>query len=246
MSDIVYTCQKKGKGGLKVCLLIEHKSFPDKNTPIQIGSYIFSSLLRQIVNKQELEMIIPVLLYHGRKGWEYQTLADLFKKMDPDWKKFLPDFDYIYNNLGDIPDQQVEALNNKFLAASILALKQSFEKDWLEQTALMLLVWLEYADWNLQRGSIVYLFERSGLEEGKIREIVERLPIPLKDTVMNTAEMFMEKGKKIGFEAGLEKGKAEFVVNLLKNTDFDVSKIAALANVSEQFVFAIREELLKK
>ena len=27
MSDIVYTCQRKDKGSLKVCLLIEHKSF---------------------------------------------------------------------------------------------------------------------------------------------------------------------------------------------------------------------------
>ena len=47
MSDIIYTCQKKGSPEkVKVCLLVEHKSYIDKNTPVQIGSYIFSGFMK--------------------------------------------------------------------------------------------------------------------------------------------------------------------------------------------------------
>ena len=66
-----------------------------------------------IANKESLSIIIPVLLYHGKGKWRYQTLLDLFKNPDGEWEKFLPNFDYIYNNLGVIPDEHVEALNNK-------------------------------------------------------------------------------------------------------------------------------------
>ena len=67
MSDIVYTCLKKETGeAIKVSLLIEHKSYIDKNTPIQIGSYIFSGFTKQLINKEKPTMIIPILLYHGK------------------------------------------------------------------------------------------------------------------------------------------------------------------------------------
>ncbi len=67
---------------------------------------------------------------------------------------------------------------------------------------------------------------------------------------MSTADMFIEKGKKIGFEEGLgkglERGKADFVTKLLKNTDFDIPEIAALTDVSEDYVTAIRAAILNQ
>jgi predicted transposase/invertase (TIGR01784 family) len=152
MSDIVYSCRKKdATAEIKVCLLVEHKSYPDKYTPVQIGSYIFSALQRQINNKEPLSMVIPVLLYHGQGKWKYQTLAGLFENLTDGWKQFLPDFSYIYNNLGEIPDEKVEALENKFLATSLLVLKHSFEKEWLANNSLKMLVLMATASQRLQK-----------------------------------------------------------------------------------------------
>jgi len=44
-------------------------------------------------------------------------------------------------------------------------------------------------------------------------------------------------------EEGIEKGKTVFVKNLLKNTDFDIAKIASLADVSVEFVLKIQGEM---
>lgn len=62
MSDIVYSCGRKdSKDEVKVSLLIEHKSYVDDHTPVQIGSYIFSGRFKQIRNKEKLSPIIPIL-----------------------------------------------------------------------------------------------------------------------------------------------------------------------------------------
>lgn len=60
---------------------------------------------------------------------------------------------------------------------------------------------------------------------------------------MSTLDIFVEKGRKLGLEEGIAKGKTEFILYLLKNTDFDLSKIASLANVSEEFVKNIQSNL---
>ncbi len=93
MSDIVYTCKRRdGNQFVKVSLLIEHKSHKYKNTPIQLGSYIFSGLQQQIDNKEKLSVIITILLYHGKESWQYTTLADLFENLPKEWEGFIPDW----------------------------------------------------------------------------------------------------------------------------------------------------------
>ena len=245
LSDIVYSCQRKGtKKAVKVSLLIEHKSYPDKYTPIQMGSYVFSALQKQVANKEPLSIVIPVLLYHGKGKWQYRTLAGLFEETDKDWQQYIPGFEYVYNNLGVLSDEAIERLNNKFLAASVLALKHSAEKDWLEQNASKLLILASEGPGALHKGFIIYLFSRGELKEQKV---LNSLPEPIKKTVMNTLDIYIEKGRKKGIEEGIEKGiekgKEQVVRNLLSDTDFTIAKVAALANVTEAFVKKVRTAL---
>lgn len=57
-------------------------------------------------------------------------------------------------------------------------------------------------------------------------------------SVLKTAE---EKG----MEKGIKKGKEQFVKNLLSSTGFGVAKIAALADVTEDFVKKVKMSLDK-
>lgn len=254
MSDIVYSCQlKDGKGEVKVSLLLEHKSHPDKYSPIQIGSYIFSGLLKQLeANEKKLSPIIPVLLYHGKRKWEYSTLSDLFKHVEPDWYKYIPNFDYVYTNLGELSDEHVEALGNRFLVASLLALKHAFDIKWLEDNILRIFSLLDDADENLQNKFIVYIFERSRWNEERLIMLIETLPKTLKKTVMSTMDILLEKGKrigvaegkKIGLEIGVEK-------TLLKTTrsmileGFSVDIICKVLEVNADFVNQVKSEFKK-
>ena len=55
--------------------------------------------------------------------------------------------------------------------------------------------------------------------------------------------IFIEKGKKIGIEKGIEIGKLDVVENLLRNTDFSTVKIAELTGVSEVIVNRILNKI---
>ncbi len=108
-SDSVYTCPVINTSRIvNLCLLVEHKSHPDKHTPIQIGNYIFGALQKQIKNKVPLSLVIPILLYHGKEKWNYQTLEHLFPEVEEDWKVFLPSFEFIFNNLSELTDKEIE------------------------------------------------------------------------------------------------------------------------------------------
>ena len=101
----------------------------------------------------------------------------------------------------------------------------------------------------------IYLFINSGLEEDAIEEIIQSLPITLKGTIMNTLDIFIEKGKKIGMERGIKTGmergiqtgieiaKLDTVENLLRNTDFSTVKIAELTGVSEMIVNSVLKQI---
>jgi len=171
--------------------------------------------------------------------------------VDNEWRQFIPDFDYIYNNLGEISDEKLEVLNNKFLVASLLTLKHSFQKDWLEFNARRILNLTEHTQENLQKNLIVYLFVNSGLEEDKILELLESFSYTLKETVMNTLEIFEKKGRDEGLELGIEKGvkigtektRMEIVSNLIRISTLTDEQIASASDVTTDFVAKIRKEI---
>ena len=260
MSDIVYSCKRTGsEEKVKVSLLVEHKSRPDRFAAVQIGGYIFSGLQKQLDSKEELSLIVPVLLYHGMDKWEYMTLSDLFTNIEEDWRKFIPDFHYIYNDLSLMPDEHLESLSNQFLAASFLAMKHAMDEIWLNDNAVDVFTRAVTGSGNLLEQFAVYFFENSKPAESRVFEILELVPEPIKDRIMNTFDVFerkglqrgleqglekgLEQGLEKGLEQGLEKGKENFVRSLLINTDFPASKIAVLAETSEEFVLRVQSSL---
>jgi hypothetical protein len=235
ISDIVYTCRKADSvDEVKICLLIEHKSYVDRYTPIQIGSYIFSGLLKQISEGESPALIIPILLYHGKARWEYRTLVELFNKVEPELQEFLPDYQYVFHNLGQIPDDQIQALHNKFLAASLLALKYSVLKENLSAVIPTILSLAGDTDKNLQSSLIVYTFVNSDFSEQQIVELITSLPIQIKETIMNTLDVFVDKGRKEKTE--------NTVRNLIKQSLLTDDQIASALEVTVDYVANIRRQ----
>lgn len=135
MSDVVYTCLRRdGKGDVAICLLVEHKSKPDKYTPVQVGGYLFSGYQQQIKQRhRQLSPIIPVLFYHGKQKWEYWTLDKLFNELGDGLLGFIPNFEYVYHNLRDTPEAAINVIGNQFLVSALLTLKYAFDKRKLKE-----------------------------------------------------------------------------------------------------------------
>lgn len=169
-----------------------------------------------------------------KDSWKYQTLKDLFPDLEPELTGFLPDYEYVYHNLGDLSDEEIIALHNKFLAASLLAMKYSALQNQLKELIPTILSLAEGEDVNLQNQLIVYNFGSSGLKEDQIIAIVQKLPIKIKETVMNTLDVFVEKGRR--------EEREKTARNLIKISSLNDEQIAAATDLPIDRVISIRKE----
>jgi predicted transposase/invertase (TIGR01784 family) len=112
-SDLLYKCPLVGEETAEafVYLLLEHKSSPEKLTPLQLLGYmvqIWQSVTRQ--GKDELPPIIPMVIYHGRSRWRVvEDFAGLFKgpeSLRPYW----PAFRYQLYDLGRYSREELRGM----------------------------------------------------------------------------------------------------------------------------------------
>ena len=239
MSDVVYTCRRNDrKGNVSVCLLVEHKSAPDKYTPVQVGGYLFSGDQLQILGKRN----------HGKQRWEYWTLDRLFDGLGEELLGFIPTFEYVYHNLRDTPETAIRMIGNQFLVSALLTLKYAFDKRRLKEHFQDILeVGLAEGDDNQQIALLIYSLSRVDYTEEQIREIADALPFTIKDKVMrSTYDLLIEKGIEQRIERGIEQGKATVVANLIQQLGLDDKAVAGIAEVPIDFVHKVRAELHKK
>ncbi|RAV27923.1 Rpn family recombination-promoting nuclease/putative transposase [Sinomicrobium soli] len=257
-SDIVYTCELKDrKEKVEISLLLEHKSAPDTYTPVQIGGYLFSAYRQQLLQRKLLTPVIPVLLYHGKKRWKYRTLDHLFDHLDPDLLVFLPKYEYIYHSLRDLSDKEIRAIENGFLIAALLLLKHAFDKPGLKsRLAEIFSIGLAQGSNAQQVSLVIYGFELVDLPEEQVKDILETLPSDIKDKVMSTYDLLVEKGRKeeraraqklIEQERHKAQQKSyDIVSNLLASGKFTILEIAGFAAVTEDFVRKVSADLTEK
>ncbi|MCA8954395.1 MAG: Rpn family recombination-promoting nuclease/putative transposase [Planctomycetes bacterium] len=84
-SDLVFATKLRGRPAL-LCLLLEHKSRPDRWTALQVLAYMLTmwrEARRQRPRARFLPFVLPVVLHYGRRRWRATTdLWSLFDTRD--------------------------------------------------------------------------------------------------------------------------------------------------------------------
>ncbi|WP_257668551.1 Rpn family recombination-promoting nuclease/putative transposase [Parapedobacter tibetensis] len=211
------------------------------------GPRLHHAYQQQIKQRKQLTPVMPILFYHGRDKWEYRTLEQLFDDSAEDLFDFIPNFEYVYHNLRVMPEERIQAMGNRYLAGSLLMLKYAFDKRRLKgKLPEILAIGLSKGSDDQQVALLVYSFELVNYTEEQIKEVVNELPSNIKDKVMSTYDLLIEKGRKEGIEKGAEQKSYEVISNLLATGKFTISEIANFATVSEDFVKKVCAELKKK
>ncbi len=136
------------------------------------------------------------MFYHGKQKWEYHTSAELFGDLQKELLPYIPDFQYIYHNLPELPDKDLRGLENRFLAASLLILKYSFDKDWLQGNfTAVLSIGLAEGSHDLKQALLLYFLGRMELPEEQVKQVIQELPSSIQEDVMSTYELILEKGR---------------------------------------------------
>ena len=203
-SDMVFSIdwkkEIKKKNMPRVYLLVEHKSYVPKFIHVQLLKYMVEVWMQDIKDKKPLTLILPIVIYHGKRKWKYQSFTDFFKLPDDDFKSFIPKFDYLLTDLNKFTDEELLMLNAGFLVNTLIALKHSGDEEYLKEFVERIFYRGEkYIETEVGENFIkkmnVYLSRTTDLSEKEVFKIFELLPSPLKELGMTTYDRFVKKGE---------------------------------------------------
>jgi predicted transposase/invertase (TIGR01784 family) len=124
-ADLLYQVHLHDAGDAYLYLLLEHKSYPDPETPFQLLRYLVRIWERDQRDDKDLRPIVPVVVYHGRSRWRIATdFAGLFTgpaALRPYW----PQFRYELQDLSALSDEEVRGTVH--LQIALLVLKYIFD-----------------------------------------------------------------------------------------------------------------------
>jgi predicted transposase/invertase (TIGR01784 family) len=210
-SDILYKVMFTGGEGF-LYLLFEHKSYEDGFIQFQLFGYIYKiySLYVKQTRAKHLPIVIPMVLYHGRKKWEIGIrFSDIIKGPYEALCEYVPDFKYILFDLTQYSDAQIKGeVQARVL---LLLLKHAFNPDIAEKLPQILSLFSELIqqETGLQTIEALLRYIFSTIEEESmetVKEIVKKsLSAEKGESVMGTiAERFINEGIEQGVRQGLQ------------------------------------------
>ena len=211
-SDLLYKANFSNEPGY-IYFLFEHKSYQETLIHIQLLEYIIKiwRLHLKQVNKDQLPIVIPLVLYHGTKSWEVDTkLSSLFSEQYKKLKKYLPDFQFILYDLTKYSDEEIrgEIISRIFL----LILKHIFDKDISKKLPQIVSLFKDII--NQETGLkyletfIRYLFNTvDNITTDEVNDIIKQSISKDKgELIMTLAEKLRNEGYNKGIEQGMHKG----------------------------------------
>ena len=104
---------------------------------------------------------------------------------------------------------------------------------------------LEGDNANFFQMIVVYSLQVSDIQEEQLAEVIKSIPEPIKEKIMSTYTMLIEKGKLEGEQIGIQKGKLEEkteMVFTLFEEGIDTTNIARLVKLPEEEVVKILKD----
>lgn len=233
-SDLIWGVKMKGKENLQISLLLEHKSSAEPNTTFQLLEYLALGYQKQLREKKRLELIVPILYYHGKHNWKFKSLENYFTPYPDFLKKYLPAFFTEFINLNEISPNQIYALKNGLLVSAIMLQKYSFDPEELAAHIDRVVDNLNpYLESNVTETIFVYMISGIRLEKKYLIEAVKKLPEDMSTKVMTIYDQVMSEGKEQWLAEGAEKALQKTVVNAY-NAGIDVDTIRIITGKSEE------------
>ena len=265
LSDIVYSLQTKPNDAGKtdttlVYTLVEHQSSPDYMIAFRLWKYSLLLLERHTKKRNKLPVIIPLVLYNGKKKynvpmnlWELFTYPILAKKAMAD--------DYHLIDLNAMNDNDIDY--EKHLSFVLYTLKHIHDRDTLKmleqamQKCTKALIIDKGKDYVHTKLILWYSDSKVPAENKQLLEqlIIDNLPKEDTDNIMRTiADTYIEEGVEKGIaigeargvEKGIEKGantKALEIARRMLQEKTDVKFISSVTGLSTDDILKVQNKM---
>ncbi|MCY3980274.1 MAG: Rpn family recombination-promoting nuclease/putative transposase [Alphaproteobacteria bacterium] len=208
--DALFRVRLKTGQEARIYVLLEHKSYVDAATPLQILRYMIDIWQREIAGgaaRDRLPAILPLVFYHGPGRWTVpRSVSEMI-----DAPEGLRDFAYVLHDLGEI--EPLRLSRRPDVRAGLLALKIVHVED-IPGELLDLITGAPVAGSAFERHILRYIVERMNLTPEKLAASLRRTKPDRWEALMGTvAEAWIEQGRAEGVERGrvegIERGRVE-------------------------------------
>lgn len=219
-TDLVFNCKYSGNIIIKVSILFEHKSYKPENEYLQLLRYILNIWDYSVKKKEKPPIVIPVIFYHGSKKWEVKPLSAYFKGVDNSLRQFIPDFKYIFTDIGEISEEIIlkEKFNN-INKVMILLFKHIADEKYLKEKMVEIFSLVEEFFAGKKREIIItfllYIMHTTEINKEYIRKCLNAISPEGGEIAMTTAMKLREEGKLEGIQEGLKRKAFEDAKNML-------------------------------
>lgn len=231
-SDLLFKANINNREGY-LYFLFEHKSYPSRDVAFQLLKYMVEIWNTKAENITQLPVIIPLVIYHGKDGWNIKpTLGEIilgYEDLPVDVQALIPNYKYLLYDLSRYTDEQIKgAVENKIAMTMMRDMPRKNIDEILKFVLRGSIHLLELED--KQTGMeyfetlIRYLLSaRCDLTKDAFNELVKQIETIYpegSERIMTLAEQFreegmekgMEQGMQQGMEKGMEKGEAKALV----------------------------------
>ncbi len=246
-SDLVFSIKLKTKNKIKISLLFEHKTKQSDDIYIQLLTYLLN-FYKTIKKGKKLELIIPIIVYHGKNEWKRKEFSEYFNFEDENLKRFIPNFDYILSDLSTYTDEDIHSkkFNRAELETALLLMKNIYDVKKIMKNLpeyLQIIKSLLDAEDKYIMTIFTYLINTIDVDYKEIAKEIKKASKKGGDLAMTAAQRILgliDKGKADGMlkgiSKGISKGKAErnkeLVVNMF-NENMRIDDISRFTGLSK-------------
>lgn len=257
-SDILYKAKINGNEGY-IYLLFEHKSYPSSKTTIQLLKYILKIWEDKTPKSKKLPMILPLVVYHGKKKWNIPLkLSDEiegYNKLPKEVIKYIPDYEYLLYDLSKYNDDEIKGtvilqICMKILRDILIKGEDEFTNTVIE--AFKVFDKLENQEKGIEylETFITYIMSgRQSLDYEKMKKIASEISEEGSEVVMTIAEKLIREGMEKGMEKGRQEGRQEGIENMAKEAirqGADIEFVAKISGLSKETLEKIENEIKKE
>jgi hypothetical protein len=258
-SDVLYESRLPSGLPARLLFLFEHKSYiPSHPVQLQLLDYYLQIWEDDLRNERPLSFIVPIVVYHGPKGWKQRSFSEYFPGLPAGWQRFIPNFLYLLTDLSSLSVKEIDGkrgglhLNKLFLALKLARDKHMMFDNWgkiltfggelVEKDRVAILL----------QTLILYVYNLHDMTDAQVKELNKQLPDSEQDLFNAIPEIFGRKWREEGMEAGVAKGWKEgmenasqsFTINMIKKfPNWSDKEIAELVGVAEDFVKTMRKRV---
>jgi len=215
MLDLLFSCKVKDQDAY-IRIVLEHKSYLDKELPIQLLYYNAAIWEEAIKEKDYYPPIINIVFYHGKGEWNIPTSLPVLE--DQNLEKYVSKLNYILIDLNKISDDDIISETQQDLCTqwAILAMKHIFDSIKGFIKVLELIADYIKSHEHIEKSHCIFLtldyiaFVKNNPEE--VESILKELTGGDEKIMTLT-----EKWKIEGLQEGLEKGRQEGVTKAKKD-----------------------------